>query len=325
MNNKVGTAIRLGLAAAAFVLIYLALSEEPPVPQAKPSETGVQMIVRTVHGDYWKNVSLGAEAAVREFGISLNQVATDSEGDVARQVLQAMTALESNPDAVVLAANDDEAFKPFLDEAERRGIPVIAIDSRLTSGKTETYIGIDNEAAGREAVRQLNVLLGERGRIGLLAYSEGGINGRLREDGVRFAAKQAAGLQLIAARSCGEGDCETVAGQMLEEYDLDGIVALNTNATVGAADELKRRGLRNRVKLVGFDSSPELLELLQEGYIQKLIVQNPFNMGYLGLQQATFAAEGRRLPERTEMEVAIIDKDNLFWLKNQKLLFPVVQ
>ncbi|MBB6636805.1 substrate-binding domain-containing protein [Cohnella thailandensis] len=325
MNRSYGNAVRLALAAAAAVLLYLALFGEAPVRQTKQEEIRVQMIVRSSQSDYWHTVSLGAEAAAREFGISLNQVAPSSEGDAGGQLRQAEEALLSKPDAIVLAANEDAAFGPFLTDAEKKRIPVIAIDSLLTSGKTETYIGIDNELAGREAVRQLNALLGEKGNIGLLAYANGGINGKLREAGARKAAQQAAGLKLVDFRTCGEGDCEQAAGELLDENRLDGLVALNATASEGAARELKRRGIAGGVKLVGFDSSPELLELLQEGYIQKLVVQNPFSMGYLGVKQAIEAASGRRLPERTEMDTAIIDKDNLFWMKNQKLLFPVVQ
>ncbi|MGM0882373.1 MAG: substrate-binding domain-containing protein [Bacillota bacterium] len=269
----------------------------------------------------------GAQAAVEEFGITLHISAASDQGDVDGQLQKAMQSLEAQPDAIVLGANDDASFEPFLKAAAERHIPVIAIDSILSSGETATYIGMDNYLAGKEAVREMEEQLEGEGDIAIIAGTMGGINGKLREQGIRDAIAEYPGLRLVDRQPCSEefGACQQTVSGILDKQAVNGILSLNTETSIGAALELKRRKSGEQVKLVGFDSSPELLELLQENQLQTLIVQNPFSMGYLGIKYALDAADGHTVPPRVEMNMKLIDKENMFWMENQKLLFPVVQ
>lgn len=292
----------------------------------KPEEMTIQLIVRTSGGDYWTNVMMGAEAAVKEFGVTMHVSAPEGEADVEGQLAKAMRTLDTNPDAVVLGANEDEAFAPFLAEAEKRGIPVIAIDSLLASGKTAAYVGTDNVAAGQDAAHKLAELLHGEGDVVVMNSGMGGINGRLRAQGIEQALASYSGIRTEELSCAGDAaDCRKQVAALLQRQDVNGIITLNTPSSEGAAIALKEHGAGGKVKLVGFDSSPELLELLQEEQIQALVVQNPFTIGYLGVKYAVLAADGERVPERTELARKLIEKDNMFWRENQKLLFPVVQ
>ncbi|QAY67455.1 substrate-binding domain-containing protein [Paenibacillus protaetiae] len=317
----------LMLAAAALLLVSAWM---PSLFGGKPKheEKTIQLIMRTSEGSYWNNIASGAEAAVKEFGVNVHTFAAEDEGDVGSQVEKAMMSLDEKPDAIVLGASDDAAFAPFLKEADKRGIPVVAIDSLLTSGKTVSYIGIDNRKAGREALRQMSEMLGGKGRIAILSSSAGGINGKLREQGIREAAAEAgSGIHIVSSQQCSQqyGECQEAVRRLLEAEKVDGIISLNTDTTAGAATELQRRQAGGQIKLIGFDSSDELLELLQDGQLQALIVQNPFSIGYLGVKYALAAAKGEPVPAKVDMDMKIINKFNMFWMENQKLLFPVVQ
>lgn len=312
--------------AAAIALLVSVFNPDFTQGKAKPEDVDIQLIMRTNGGEFWKNIAMGADAAVKEYGVTVHVSAPEGEADVEGQVRKAMLSLESNPDAIVLGANDDATFAPFLEEADKRGIPVIAIDSLLTSGKTTSYIGVDNFAAGQEAARKLAELIGGKGRVAVVNSGMGGINGELRERGILDAFADYPELE-TEERSCAgdAADCRREVGAMLAERTPDGILTLNTPSSEGAATALKERGLGGKVKLVGFDSSPELLELLQEEQLQALIVQNPFSIGYLGVKYAFEAASGKKVPEQVELDRNLIDKSNMFWRENQKLLFPVVQ
>jgi ribose transport system substrate-binding protein len=327
MVNIKGKVISCLLLITAVLLLYSALYPGTDEPKKEKAGKTIQLILRTSKGDYWKNVTMGAQTAVKEFGITIHVSAGADEGDIEGQLQSAMQSLETHPDAIVLGANDDAAFEPFLKEAAKRNIPVIAMDSLLTSGKTVSYIGMDNYMAGKEALREIAKQLGGKGEVAIVTYSKGGINGVLRERGIRDAVEEYEGLHLVGSQLCSEEyqECEQTVSSILDKQKVDGILALNTETTIGAAHELKRRQVGNKIKLVGFDSSPELLELLQENQLQSLIVQNPLSMGYLSVKHALAAAEGKTVPERVEMSMELITEENMFWLKNQKLLFPVVQ
>lgn len=308
-------------------LIFSSLHSDTSTYQQEKSGKTIQLIVPSSKGTFWENALAGVQAAVEEYGVTIYSLAPEEEEDINVELQKAMQSLAGNPDAIVLAASDDSAFGPFLKEAAKRRIPVIAIESPLTSGKTASYIGIDHEAAGAEAVRQLAESLGGRGNIAIVASAAGSIDGSLREKGIRSRLASYPSLRLAGRVQCSEdeSECQQVVGHMLDSQKIDGLIALSPEASAGAALELKRRQASGSIALVGFGSSPELLDLLQTSQIRKLIVQNSFSLGYLGVKTAVEAAEGRRVAKGISMDVDIVDKQNMFWMRNQKLLFPVVQ
>ena len=56
--------------------------------------------------------------------------------------------------------------------------------------------------------------------------------------------------------------------------------------------------------------------------IQAIVVQKPFNMGYLAIKTAVQAANGREVEPLIGTGSAIITKENMYSRENQKLLFP---
>ena len=51
--------------------------------------------------------------------------------------------------------------------------------------------------------------------------------------------------------------------------------------------------LAGKVKFVGFDARPKLVDALTAGEINALVVQDPMNMGYLGVTMAVKAPAWR--------------------------------
>jgi ribose transport system substrate-binding protein len=106
---------------------------------------------------------------------------------------------------------------------------------------------------------------------------------------------------------------------------VKGIIALDAGTSIGVAEEIEKMGLQEKIKIVAIDSPPEVLEYLQEGVISATIIQKPFSMGYLGVKYALDASEDKPVPERVDTGTKVIDRENMFWSENQKLLFPFVK
>ena len=110
---------------------------------------------------------------------------------------------------------------------------------------------------------------------------------------------------------------------LMDKYpDITMIGGLNEYSSVGAARAIKKLGLAGRVKVIGFDSSIEEVELLEEGVFQGIIIQKSFNMGYLGIEEAVKLLKGKNVEENVDSGSQLITKDNMYTEENQKLLFP---
>ena len=56
-----------------------------------------------------------------------------------------------------------------------------------------------------------------------------------------------------------------------------------------------------------------------------MVVQRPFNMGYLAVEQAVLLASGEQVESTVEVPCVTITQQNMYTQENQKLLFPVTQ
>jgi ribose transport system substrate-binding protein len=294
-----------------------------------PKQKKVAMIMKEGQGDYWNTVKMGAEAAAKEFNVLLSVSASHNDRDNQEQINLIHQAFnQDKPEALVLAVSESEAMSAAIDRAGFLHTPVISIDSQIKSSKVKSFIGANNVDAGKKAGEKLIELTGETSQIGIIGVVQGVTNSDQREEGLLDVIKQHPEVE-VAARENVYSDPKLAAeltNKMISANPkLNGIVALNETSSIGAATEIQRLGLAGKVKVIGFDSSAEGLEFLQDGVIQAMIIQNPFSMGYLGVKYAAEAIDGKAIPAKFDTGTKIIDLENMFWLENQKLLFPFIK
>ncbi|NUU78401.1 substrate-binding domain-containing protein [Paenibacillus xylanilyticus] len=247
------------------------------------------------------------------------------------QIRAVTQALEQGASALLVDPLSEEALSEIIQKAQTENasemsIPVIVLNDEFPVKGITSVISMDNVEAGRQAGEAMAELLGGRGSVALLGPDP--VNPGLihREQGVLEALEQYPEIQVEPKSVCGTRDvCWQAAKQLLDEQQVDGFIALQEPASLGAADELHRRKLEHQVKIVGFGSEQQQLEQLQEGVFQHLIVQNGFSAGYLGLNQAVARLNDQQVQTRVTLETKLVSTDNMFWMDNQKLLFPFVQ
>ena len=76
--------------------------------------------------------------------------------------------------------------------------------------------------------------------------------------------------------------------------------------------------------MVGFDTNVKCIDLMQTGAVTALVVQNPYAMGYLGVEYAWKLTQGESFDanELVDTSTAVITKENMFTLESQRSLFP---
>lgn len=302
-------------------------SGDLPDNKVRDKMRSIDMIVKMNRGDYWNTVRMGALVAAKEYNIELNFKAPSSEDDIEGQIQMVEEAIEYKSDAIVLAASDYMELGQAADKVAFYGIPMVSLDADVASARVETRIGANNYDAGQKVAQRLVDLLGSSGKIGVVSFVKGAYDEAERMEGFTDYISRFPGIEIMEVGYCGSDEnlAADITSRMIKSYDLDGIASLNSVSSVGAAREIRALGLGGQVKLVTFDSTPEIIELLQEGTIQATLIQNPFSNGYLAVQYAVEALEGRKVPERVETPTKMIDLDNMLWPENQKQLFPFVR
>ena len=72
--------------------------------------------------------------------------------------------------------------------------------------------------------------------------------------------------------------------------------------------------------LVGFDSSPNLIDDLKAGAIDSLVLQNPFKMGYESVKAIVAKLNGQPPPRVIDTGVKLLTMDNLGTPEMKQLL-----
>jgi len=69
--------------------------------------------------------------------------------------------------------------------------------------------------------------------------------------------------------------------------------------------------MNKKMKFVGFDASEKLIGALKDGDIDGLVVQNPFNMGYLAVKTMADHLRGKKVEKRIDTGARLVTKENL--------------
>jgi len=278
--------------------------------------------------EFWRVLIDGVHTASREFNAEVSVIGPPKEVDVDRQIELIEAAIPEKPDAIVMAASDYHRLVPVAQKIHRAGIPLIMIDSAVQGNYAKALIATDNFDAGQKAGKELAALLPPKAQVAIVSYVQGASTQIEREQGVRSILIGRAGTEIVGtyfSEGMEERAYEITMKLLKERPDLDGIVGLNEPSTVGAGRAIRELGLTGQVKLVGFDSSIKEVKLLEEGVIQSIIVQKPFNIGYLGVKTALSVLEGDKVPDKVHTDSVVIHKSNMYTEENQKLLFPFVE
>jgi ribose transport system substrate-binding protein len=84
---------------------------------------------------------------------------------------------------------------------------------------------------------------------------------------------------------------EATAKEFIDSHeDLVGLFATHEEATIGLGNAIKESD--SMVVGIGFDLTKTIQQMIREGYLQAVLVQNPYTQGYLGMAQAFAAVKG---------------------------------
>lgn len=283
----------------------------------------------TTH-DFWKSVHAGAVRAERELGdVEVIFRGPEKEDDREQQISLVQNFISSRVDALVLAPLDDRALLPAVQQATAAGIPVVIIDSGLAGEVGRDFVSFaatNNHEGGRLGGRRLAEVLGGRGRVLLLRYQEGSASTVERERGFVEALRAFPGIELVdPQRYAGptRATAQDAAENLLSAHtDIQGVFCPNESSTFGMLLALRSRGLAGKLRFVGFDASPGLVEALAGGELDGLVVQNPLKMGYVGVKTAVDHLRGRPVEPLQDTGVALVTPANMRDPECRELLAP---
>lgn len=286
----------------------------------------------TTH-EFWKSIHAGSIKAARELSTPGAEVEViwkgplrEDDRELQIQVVEGFVSQGVN--GIVLAPLDNRALVRPVEEAQRAGVPTVIIDSALESNAIASFVATDNRKGGMLAADRLGELLGGKGKVILLRYQEGSASTQDREDGfIEELKSKYPNVELVSSDQHSGASRDTAkraSENLLNRFgdDVQGIFTPNESSTAGMLLALQDIGKAGKIKFVGFDTSDTFIEAMRANQLHGIVVQNPFNMGYLGVRTMVDSLRGKQVDKRIDTGVAMVTLDNMNSADLQAVLHP---
>ena len=166
-------------------------------------------------------------------------------------------------------------------------------------------------------------LLGEKGLVANLGIQAGSVSAG-RSVGFAEAIAQYPDMQVLETKWTDADAAKSLniaTDQLTANPDLAGFFSAAAPIAGGIAQAAIAKGVAKDLVIITFDPSPEILPLFDDGTIQAIIAQDPYQMGYEGVAAIDAFINGKPIAEKSiELAPVLITPENVDSAEVQALL-----
>lgn len=243
------------------------------------------VLITNGNSPFWDPMEVGMRRAAEQLGCeAISRRPTTDSPALQRQIIEEYQA--QKVDGIGISVIESDTIGPVIDELMNSGIRVLTFDSDAANSKRIAYIGTNNFEAGKAAGEAAKQLLPEGGKVYGFVGNQNAPNARERIAGFKEAVK---GTNIVLVDvfddnkdpAKARANVENVLQAHKDVKMLLGLFSYNGPQIAAAA---KEAGVRDRVKILCFDTEPETINHLKRGEIDATVVQKPYEFGYRSVQ-----------------------------------------
>lgn len=262
-------------------------------PSAGTSKGGSKLnlvFVSNGESDWWAAVEKGMNDGGSEFGatVQLKRNRQQAAGQI-----KLLEDLLSQPEVQGVAVSVYESNTPGIADALRElqnaGKVVITIDSDISTDQASVrraYVGSNNAKAGESAGKLSAVLRPAGGGVCVFVGTSSAANARERLDGFfKGAGPKFKRLEVFDDGADEAKAANNVQNAITKYPDVGVLLGLWSYNGPNIAEQVKASpDIRKKANVVTFDLDERLLDLMEKGFVDVTVCQNPYDMGYKGVK-----------------------------------------
>lgn len=279
----------------------------------------VGLVMKTLNNPFFIDMEKGAREAAGKAGIDLIVQVPEREVDVEMQLQVVENLIQRQADVICVAPSGSREIIPAILKANKAGIPVIIVDSRVdaaalaeSGGKIESFIGSDNFDGGRMAGRYIVDKYNGKARIAILEGIPGHETGDERMRGFHAAVDNEPGIDIVSSQTANfERDKGyNVFQNILESQpDVQAVFACNDMMALGAVEAIAAAGRTGDITVVGFDAVDDARQAISEGRMAASIAQHPAEMGRIAVEIARDILDGKQVAADVPVKIELVAAD----------------
>ncbi len=280
----------------------------------------IALVMKTANNPFFIEMQKGAEEAARRLGVELVVQAAEREVDVEKQMQIVENLIQTRVAALCVTPSGSREIVPAIDKANRAGIPVVIVDTRVdakalgeSGGKVATFIGSDNYEGGKVSGEFLAKHLNGKGKVAVLEGIPGHETGDSRLRGFRDALKATPGVEIVASQTANwERDQGfNVFQNILQSHpDVNAVFACSDLMALGAVEAIAAAKKTGQIAVVGFDALSEARDAIRQGSMVGTVAQSPDRMGALAVENAVKLLKGEQVQPEFVVPIKLVTKEN---------------
>ena len=327
VSSKTKRASAIMLAIACFVVLQASCAGH-----SRPFR--IELISASMETEFWTCIRSGAHAAAKLYNAEIKTFGPGLEKGDSRQENLLRQSIARSPDAIILSGIDSVEVTGLVNLALNSGIKVVSVESRVnTEDNRVLFAGSDNYMLGKSMAQEIKAALAS-GMVAVVGQKGGPLSAKEREKGfLEEMAVDSLEYQILEplyfdfeALYLGIGP-EAPAVRILDLLNKNGnpdaVVCLDAQATTSIGRAIDETDY-TPVFLAGVDCSVEQAGLIEQGILDMTLLQDPYSMGFFGVELATKQLSGRMADISIHTDVRIITRENMFSEENLGLVFPIL-
>ncbi len=282
------------------------------------------MMPKLVGIPYFNASEKGAKEAAEELGVELvYEGPTEAKAALQSQMIEQW--IQQQCGAITVAANDPDALAPAMKKADEAGIATGAWDADVAPDARDVFVNQATfEAIGYKMVDLMAEQTGGKGEFLVVTGSLTAPNQVAWLEAMRERMKEKYPEMSIASVEPGEEDLQLgidiTKNYLRANPDTAGVFGITSVALPGAAEAVEQEGLAGKVAVTGLSTPNEMKPYLKSGAVEKFVLWNPVDLGYLAVHVANAQLEGN-LPKSGTFEAGRLGKVKML-AEDEVLLGP---
>ncbi|KLU08358.1 hypothetical protein ABL57_18415 [Kocuria sp. SM24M-10] len=255
---------------------------------------------------FFTQMNEGAQEAAEAAGCELT--IANANNDSATQSSHIENFVSQGMDGIIVVAIDVNGVTPAVEAAQEQDIPVVAIDAEVEG--VDTFVGVDNEAAGTEAAQwMVDEGLVEGQSYGVVDAKNSFIQNQ-REDSFRAVIDDngAEYTQSVNGDNVQETAANAAQDLITAQPDLDFVYTTGEPATVGAVAALEGS---DDTQIIGWDLTKEVINGIDSGLVRAVIQQNPKQEGIEAVNELVAILGGAEPKGFIGVPIEIVTDENV--------------
>jgi ribose transport system substrate-binding protein len=270
------------------------------------------LIIQELENPYLQELYAGAKAAAGEKDVTIEFWGTP-QTNVSDHIKLIEMAIASKVDGILTQGLTQE-FEPVINKAVESGIPVIFVDSDLENNDERTYVGTDNYQAGYEMGLTVLEETSGKTKVGILNGNLINTNLEERVQGFLDAIGTDDRMEVVAIESSNlskiQGAEKTY--RMLKSHpDISIMFGTSALDSFGIVEGIKKAKPSSEVRVYAFDVLEETFDLLKTGEIHSALRQEPYQMGYTGVNLLMDLIQGKEIEKNIYTPISILTKEDV--------------